>query len=462
MNPLNYFLKNGGSEMVKKALTSASNSGGALVPESLRQAITDTAIRLAPEFALMSSEQATGKTHEFNKLTSRGNIAGSMGENAVTPQTNSTYERATVDLKVTRRKGLVTDFEQEAAAKFVDALQLEINSQIEQQVYSLNLLNLYGNELANSYQYGGWNRLISTNRLQSGFTSGAATVPTNLRVLDNMIDASNRRGGAKHRRAFIMSPEMHSLFSSLLTNVRNVQGQVAGTTQVNIGGGWVLDAYRNIPIVESTFVPGSLSDTMGTVTATSGGTSGGTLSDGTYYFRVDAITANGPTMASAESSVTLSGGGSTQKITLSFTAVTDAIAYRVYYSSSTGLTGMTLIDWVAANAYDSDGTIGAAVTSISITSVAASARITSAMAADKPLTAVGGVKGEEIMLIDFDTVQGMGSMALLNKGSAGSGFISMKPVYPSDAGLPFLLYTHGAVVPAYEGTSVLSRGWRAA
>jgi hypothetical protein len=462
MNPLNYFLKNGGSELVKKALTSASNSGGALVPESLRQAITDTAIKLSPEFALISSEQATGKTHEFNQLTSRGNIGGSMGENAVTPQTNSTYTRATVDLKVTRRKGLVTDFEQEAAAKFTDALQLEINSQIEQQVYNLNLLNLYGNELANTYQYGGWNRRISTNRYQTGFSSGAPTVPGSLRVLDAMIDASNRNGGGRHRRAFIMSPEMHSLFSSLLTNVRNVQGAVNGATQINIGGGWVLDAYRNIPIVESSFVPGSLSSTMGTVTAATGGTTGGTFADGTYYFRVDAITANGPTMASAESSVTLSGGGSTQKITLSFTAVTDAIGYRVYYSATTGLTGMTMIDWVAANAYDSDGTIGAAVTSISILSATPTANVPTAVQADKPLTAVSSVKGEEIYLIDFDSVQGMGSFALLNKGSAGNGLISMKPVYPSDAGLPFLLYTHGSIVPAFEGTSVVSRGWRAA
>lgn len=462
MNPLNYFLKNGGSELVKKALTSASNSGGALIPQLLRQAITDTAIRLSPEFALIASEQATGKTHEFNKLTSRGSIVGSMGENAVTPETNSTYERATVDLKVTRRKGLVTDFEQEAAAKFVDALQLEINAQIEQQVYALNILNLYGNELANSYQYGGWNRYISTNRFQTGFTSGAPTVPTSLRVLDAMIDASNRQGAGRHRRAFIMSPEMHSLFSSLLTNVRNVQGQVNGTAQINIGGGWVLDAYRNIPIIESSFVPGSLTATMGTVTTTSGGTTGGSFSDGTYYFRVDAITPNGPTMASAESSVTLSGGTATQKINLAFTAVTDAIAYRVYYSSTTGLTGMTLIDWRAANAYDSAGTIGAAVTSIEILSSAATSRVPTANAADKPLTAVGGVKGEEIYLIDFDSVQGMGSFALLNKGSAGNGLISMKPVYPSDAGLPFLLYTHGAVVPAFEATSVVSRGWRVA
>lgn len=462
MNPVNYFLQNGGHELVRKALTSASNSGGALIPQSLRQAITDAAIRLSPEFALITSEQATGKTHEFNRLTSRGSLVGSMGEGAITPEVQSTYERATVDLKVTRRRGVVTDFEQEAAAKFVDALQLEINAQIEQQVYSLNILNLYGNELANPFQYGGYNRFITTNRFQTGYSAGAPTVPTSLRVLDSMIDASNRQGAGRHRRAFIMSPEMHSLFSSLLTNVRNVQGVVNGTAQVNIGGGWVLDAYRNIPIIESSFVPGALSATMGTVTATSGGTTGGSFSNGTYYFRVDAITVNGPTMASAESSVTLSGGTATQQINLAFTAIPDAIAYRVYYSTTTGLADMAMIDWRAANTYDSAGTIGAAVTSIPILSATATARVPTGLSTDRPLTAVGGVRGEEIYLINFDAVQGLGAFALINKGSAGNGLISMKPVYPSDAGLPFLLYTHGAVVPAYEASSVVSRGWRVA
>lgn len=456
MSQIKNFLRQGGSELIRKALTSATGSGEALIPQFLEKLITNTVIRLTPEFTFIKPQFGAQKLHEFNKITSLGTGYKSMGEVAVTPTVNSSYTRSNVTLKVTRSKGLVSDFEQEASANFVDALATEIEQQIRAQVYALNFLNMYGNSTANAYAYDGWDNYITTNRSNAGFSSGAPTVPTSLKPWDDMIDASNRRGGAMHDRAFIMSPEMTSLMSRLTTNI--VRYQENGDMSYEVYGGWRLATYRGIPIVQSSYTSGAGASTMGTVTAASNGT--GTLSDGTYYFQVSYLDdAGGESMASAQSSVTLSGGGSTQAIQLSFTAVPSAQFYKVYYSATTGLSAKVCIGIVAACAYDSAGTPGAATTTIQLANVSASAAAAT-YASDKPLTLKsGGANAETIWLIDFDTIQGLGKFPYTNNGTQGNGMISMRPLYNNDAGIPFLIYTHGAICPSYEATSALTRGY---
>ena len=40
--------------------------------------------------------------------------------------------------------------------------------------------------------------------------------------------------------------------------------------------------------------------------------------------------------------------------------------------------------------------------------------------------------------------------------------ISMRPLYNNDAGIPFLIYTHGAICPSFEATSCITRGYAVA
>lgn len=448
-------------EQLRKALNSASNSGGALIPQHLEQWITNTVIRLSPVHALLQPEFSPQKLHEFNRVTSLGSGGQSMGENATTPSINSTYQRSNVTLKIVRRKGAVTDFLQESSKNYINAIEAEIENQVRAQAYDLEYFDLWGNADANTYEFSGFDHLITTNRFNTGFSSGAPTVLNSLKPLDAMIDASNRKGGYLHKRAFICSPEMLSTISRQLTNVRlNQPVGAGGEAKVNIGGGWRLDSYRDIPIVQSSFVGGASADTMGTVTASSGGTTGGSLSNGTYYFRVAPVTYNGEGIASAESSVTLSGGTATQQIALTFTAVSGAISYKVYYSSTTGLTGMTLIDWQTANVYDGSGTITGAgtVASLAILSTTPTTAATG-QTSDKPLTTVAGVNGESIFLVDLDPIQGLGKFPYTNAGGRVSGVVSFEYLAKTDAFLPFLIYTHGAICPSFEGTSAVSRGW---
>ena len=447
---------------LRKALDSASGAGEALIPQKLEQVITNTIIRLDPMFAFIQPDFDSQKLHEFNRITSLGAGGGAIGENGTTPTQSSTYQRTSRSLKVVRRKGAVTNFLQDSSKKYVDAAAVEMENVLRAHIYDLGFYSIYGNELANPYEYSGINAYVSTNR-QNGFSSGAPTVPTTLKFLDDMIDKSNRAGGVRHKRVFYMTPEMLSKVSQLLTNVRLQQGQ-GNMAEVEVAGGWRLNAYRGIPIVESTYMSGAGAGTMGTVTATSGGTTGGNFSDGTHYFRVAYYDQFGESLASAESSVTLAGGTATQKINLAFSDVASAYTYVVYYGgTSSGLSTMVPIKMASAQTYDGNGTPSTRITSIAIISSTRDSSVPAGMATDKPLTAVGGVAGESLILHDVDKYQGLGKFAFTHSGgNKMDGLVSISQLAITDDFLPFLVKTYGALIDSFEATSVVSRGWRVA
>jgi hypothetical protein len=64
-------------------------------------------------------------------------------------------------------------------------------------------------------------------------------------------------------------------------------------------------------------------------------TSGGTLADGTYYYRVSVVTTGAESLASAEQSVVLSGGGGVGQITITASAYTGSTAFK-FYGRTTG------------------------------------------------------------------------------------------------------------------------------
>ena len=72
--------------LVQKALlTSATGVGEALIPQHLEKIITNLAVRLSPEIAVITPRYDAQKYHEFNRLTTLPGGGGSMGEGATTP-----------------------------------------------------------------------------------------------------------------------------------------------------------------------------------------------------------------------------------------------------------------------------------------------------------------------------------------------------------------------------------------
>lgn len=480
MNPIinqfnKYALNN--KSLIQKALTSAVGVGAALIPQNLEEQITDTVIRLSPEMALVTTKSIEGKTHEFNRLVQRPSPGGAMGENATTPVTNSRTVRDNVDLKVIRRKGKVTNFLNDTSRKYIDAASYEMLNHLQAHVLDMIYYMLYGNKdstaivngaqnAVSGVEFDGLDKFCATNRIDF---LGAA--PSDLSILDAMIDKSNRKGGARHRRVFGMSPELLSTFSSLLTNVRVVQGlQGAGITQVDIGGGWRLNAYRDIPIIETTSTSPVESMTP-TVTPTAGSVAG-SLSDGTYYFRVAPITLAGEQAASVESSVTLSGGTAVQSIKLSLSAlhnnIDQAIAYKIYASTTTGLE--KLIKIVSAYAYDSElsplttvfNGVGGG-NEIQILSLTPGNDVPVHMRNDIPLSVAAGVYDECIYLWDLDPIQGLGKLPYTNvAGDQFNGLVTTKPLAEVDDYIQFLVKTYAALTPAFEATSCWTRRIRKA
>jgi hypothetical protein len=464
--------------LIQKALTSANGSGQALIPEHLEQIITNAVPRIAPEVAMMAPQFDSQSVHSFNRLSALGGIGGAMGESATTPTTQPTFQRATVNLKVIRRKGATTNFLQDASKRNLDAAAANIEAQLTAHVYDMCNYIAYGNATANTYEFSGWDTFIVTNR--SNEAQGGAT-PTSLSTLDDMIDKNLELQGMNHRKAFIMSPQMLSKFSQLLTNVRLNQGLSGQFSQVEIGGGWRLNAYRDIPII----ISGSCRPkaTMGTVTPTHGDTGGTILDNVNRYFMVSYINRNGEQVACTEVSqdVGAHGAGNIHTITLSWTAVTDAYRYKIYVGSASGTVYLKHV--VPGFTYDSNGTItGSTTTTVAgvktwtsdangnvntvtflADPVTAGVEVPTGLQTDIPLVNGGGTHAnpEYLWLIDFDEFQGLGRMPFTNSsGTQYNGLVTIEDLAKTDDYLPFLIKSYCAVADSFESTSVCHRGLR--
>jgi hypothetical protein len=482
ISQFNIFAQNQGNQsIIKKALTSATGSGEALIPQELEKTITDTVVRMSPELALVESKQSASKWHEFNRLTSRPSRGGAMGESAVTPTTQSTSERTFVTSKIVRRKGVVTNFIQDTSRKYIDTAAWEMENHLQSHALDLIYYILYGNadirsnynstfgqRPANeSYEFDGLDKFIASNRVNESL---GGTVPASLKVLDDMIDASNRRGGSRHRRVFEMSPEMLSKFSQLLTNVRLNQGLTgAGITQVDIGGGWRLNAYRDIPIIESTSTAPT-ENMNATLTLAAEDTGVGGLSDDTYYVRIAPMTVEGEQGPDTEQSIVLSGGTATQRIRLSLNrhhqdadGKNSVFAYKIYVGTVSG--ALTLNCIISAFQYDSAGTptddMLVGTNYGYITSLTPGTDVPTHMQSDVPLQKTGDVYPELIFLWDLDPIQGLGKFPYTNTaGDKFNGLVTTKQLAEIDDYIQFLVKSYPALCDSFEATSYLHRGLR--
>lgn len=465
MNDLVYqynIFRNENKSLIRKALDSTTSTGGAyLIPQHLEKVITNTLPRLRPELAMVVSKYDALKIHTFNRLTGLPDADTAMGEGGVTPTYNSTYAQASVELKVVRHKGAVTNFLQDASKTYIDAAAAEMENHLISHVNNLTTYMLHGNKEANAYTFTGWDRFISTNRFQEAY---GGRVPTNLDDLDEMIDINMSKQGAAHRKGFLLSPYMISKLSRLLTNVRLNQGLTGnGLTTVEIPGGWRLAAYRDIPLIPTSQTRPVI--TMGTVTAGTTAT-GGTIADATHnYFRVSAVTWDGESLASAEVDQATT-GGNVSVITLSWTRVVGSFFYKIYYGATSN--GEKLIKVIPARTYDASGTPNGYVTGLTLTTIGADSgaggSISAAMANDIPLVQGSAAQPpENIYLIDLDEFQGMGGLYYTNTaGSRFNGLVTIEPLAKTDDNLPFMVKSYAGLVDAFEATCCVRRGLRCA
>ena len=451
-----FFQSSEGKKQLHKALTSATGSGETLIAEHLETTITNTMIRLVPELALPEYKYDPQKVHEFSRITALPAAGSAMGENSVTPTRQSSHARATVPLKIMKRKGEVTGFVIDAARKNYDAYQVEVENHIQSFGNDMATYLLYGSAGADEYSFTGLDTFTATYR-ENEVAGG--TVPTDLSALDAMIDSSNRRKAQPHRRAFIMSPELLSKFSSLYTQVRDNRGAIRGTKVIEVDGGWRLQTYRDLPILESSQTRPQ--GQMGAVIAASAG-AGASIPDGQRFFQVAPITWDGEQIASAE---VFNTSVNADTVTLTWTAYTGALFYKIYASDATGTE--TLVAIISAFTYDAAGTITGNVTGYTWTSVEPltpiAASVPTHMQADIPFNYTGSVPPEVVFFWDLDPFQGMGKVAYTNSGGNRlNGFAEILPLAKVDDHDDFLVKAYPALIDSWEETSAMHRGLRVA
>jgi hypothetical protein len=477
--------------LVNKALTAATGSGGPLTPQILERLITNTMVGLAPEIAVIVPKQVAGKYAEFNRVTALPAAHSTMGDGATTPVRQSSYLRTGRNLKVARRKGAVTVFLQDASRDYIDVVAQEMENHLVSHVFDMNTYNLFGTEVADQFQWTGLDNLIGSGGLGNRINQVAGgAAPASLKFLDDMIDSNTRKQGARHRKVVVMSPEMLSCVSRLLSNVRLVQNQVGkGLETIEINGGWRLQAYRNVPIIESRLCRPQA--TMGalTITPVAGASASGLGGATTLVIQVSYIGWDGESMASAEATQAIT---TEDYLKIAWTAVTGAFLYKVYVSNTAGGGSTTeLLKLILPSVlYDANGTPLDSVVSVRLSSNPATANPTinqindtavgaaatlggivptitasvpTFMQLDRPLVATGGVPMENVFFWDLDEIQGMGRFAYTNtEGSRFKGLATMEPLAKTDDNLPFLVKTYGTLIDAFEGTCYQNRGLRVA
>lgn len=455
--------------LIQKALTTQTNSGEALIPEKLEKIITNTVVRLSPEMAVIQPEFDNQKLHSFNRLMKLPRAGGFMGEGATTPTSQGSYERASVELKILRRKGAVTNFLQDTSKKYIDASTAEMENHLQAHVYDIINALKFGNAGSNKFSFDGLDKIIKTNRVNE---ARGGVVPTDLSFLDDMIDANIRKNGAGHNKVLMMSPEMQSLVSRLLTNVRLMQGNAGTLGHVEINGGWRLATYRDIPILPVADMGGN-KVAIGTVNLDVTGT--GSIPASAYFFQVSAITLDGETLASEEVTETISANKSAK---LQWTAVENASYYKIYCSKTTGTEKLVAV--IPACTYDGTGTYVSDVTGVefvtdpsvknptlkliatgSFVDPNITASVTDAMANDVPLVTTGGIAPETVILWDLDKYQGLGKVPYTNVGGDKfGGLVTMTPLAITDDNIPFMVKSYLALCDAFEATSFMHRGLR--
>jgi hypothetical protein len=441
--------------LIRKALDSSVGAGASpnspLIAQHLERIITNDLVRLAPELAVIEPEYGPQKYHEFNRLTKLPRAGGAMGEAAITPTGNGEYIRDTVELKIIRRKGAVTNFLQDASKNYIDAAATEMENHVQSHGYDLISYLEYGNKGANKYTFDGLDTLIKTHRWNN---AQGGRVPADLSFLDRMIDANMAKQGANHKKAFLMSPHMQSHVSRLLTNVRLQQGGPGAT--VEIKGGWRLESYRSIPILPvAALMP---KPKMTGVTGTGSGS----------FARVSSVSWDGESEAS--DGVSCSSG-------LTWTPVNDALFYKIYAGATEG--ECKLVAVIPAATYDGVGTPAADVAGITVTGditqpnpaitlvapagilTGVSNSVTTETAQDIPKVASGGVVPEDIILWDLDKTQGLGKVPYTNSaGDRFQGLVTITPLAVTDDNVPFMIKSYLTLCPSFEATSVMSKGWR--
>jgi hypothetical protein len=206
VNPTSYksndrreILKNKQSELIQKELTSSSNeyasgtlysttSGNlpVLIPIYVDTQIVDLVRKETPVYDMLPKRAVRGKTYDYNQLSGL-NSAGFLAEGAALNESDDTFTRQSVQIKLAYSIGKVTGFAQAAGAGYIDMLREQVQTHTRSLVQLLEDTVFNGDATTNPNEFDGLIQLITTN------TDNKAAAALTLSDIRDMI--RNARAG---------------------------------------------------------------------------------------------------------------------------------------------------------------------------------------------------------------------------------------------------------------------------
>lgn len=390
-----------GSEVMEAVNAATAATSTAIIQRIIDTNVLEYQVREAPLLAAIPTKKIAQATYLFAQRTKRP-AGGAVVDGGARPNSNSVWAQFQFDIKNYQVQSSITGFAQEVTAGVVgDLAQAELDGAMQSQLWALETSVMYANSAATkgiTATYGpdmdGLDTQVSQyvasanapkNVIDAAGGNLAFTGSGGVNALMSLVSRNAGRPlGSGYM--FIVSPDGESMFAELLQNQQRFMGEV------EIAAGLVVQSYRNVPIIRSSFL-GSVGQTFGTVTSATA-TTGGTLAAATYFYKVQAVINRfGQLGASNEVSQTTT--GSTSTVTLSFSSPTDSegnepILFKVFRATSTGAE-------VLIGVVPSVDPTGAAVTSIVDTGTNLIANGTSIGGTNYPTAYVGaaGALGNE-------------------------------------------------------------------
>lgn len=335
---------------------------------------------------------------------------------------------------------------QKMSENFVNALSESIQTSVLGFANTMEMLALYGNLTADTYQPDGieaqiLNHSVAKTALADGGSIYDVNAALTLTHLDNALDHMTAyRGSMNDRLLFIMSRNMISRVSGLQTRVnREVQS-------VEYEGGFRMATYRGVPLLPSDLLVPQSTTTSPAVTATAA--AGGALADGTYHYRIASVTLRGEQFVGAADSATTA--TTNNSVDLTWTADAEAKLYKIYRGTTATAADMRLLAIVPAVTYDANGTVNGTVATWSdegaITPNAAFAP--AASNADQTIYGIN-ISGNE------RGVKIMGAVSPL--GDPIDDYVTLTPLATTNASFRFMIEGFLGFKVPYPGVNVIMR-----
>lgn len=324
-----------------EALTAAGVP--ALVQKVIDPLLLEYQRRYSPLLRVMPSKKINSTTYYFNRRTYRA-PGGFVTDGGARPMGNSVYEQFQFVIKLLQSVGGVTGYAQAVTREQVGDLRAqEIASCMQGLMWDIEHAMMWGSAAATVN--GPWPQFDGLDVMINQFAStpsaaqnaldlaGASLALRHLDLLIDIVQSNAAMPLFNEQWMFVMSTTAMSKIAQFETPLQRF------LTQTDVVAGLNVTAYRNIPLIPSSFLSSRLATSMGTVT-TSTATTGGTLGAGTYWYQLEPVMARaGTLLPSTEVSQVTTGATSTVTLTFATPAGMENAApqsYRVYRGTASG------------------------------------------------------------------------------------------------------------------------------